>query len=150
MTKRVWAVENFDQFAAAIDRMSERVGKLDDLGNVHHEGALSQIAAMAGEAYFQLTKEESPYDTGTLHDAHRKSEVKQTSTSDGFEAIISIFIDPDPTIENPKYGGFPGQYGPKYHRERLQWFAISAMLMEPLFETIMKTQVSVYFEGFWD
>lgn len=149
MAKRSWANENLDQFAAAIRRMAERVGKLDEFGKEDHPNALRQIALIAGTAFLEVAQEHSPYYTGTLHDAHIMSPVELSRVSGGMQAEVRIFINPDPSIINPVFGGFPGQYGPEYHRERRQWFAEAEQIVEPMFDKIMDKQMSLVFEGFW-
>ena len=150
MVKRVWMENEFDDFAAGIDRMAERIGKLDEFGNPKHNNALAQIAVMAGTAFLNIAKEESPYDTGLLSRSHIMSDVEHGSSEGYNEVSVSIFIDPNPALWNEKWGGSPGQYGPKYHRERLQWFGIALQLVDPLFQHLLNDQFEFYFEGFWD
>jgi hypothetical protein len=149
MAKQTWESENLDGFIAAIYRMAKRVGTLNDLGQVDHPSALPQIAKIVGEAFHRTAQQQSPYYTGTLHDAHVISDLEVTNRGGKTQAQIRIYIDPDPTLINPVFGGFPGQYGPEYHRDRRQWFAEARELIDPLFGKVMDTQVQVFFEDFW-
>jgi hypothetical protein len=137
-----------DQLALFAHDIAELAEKLDVrrfFESNPKDSPVAKIAHEAGTLFYILAQQQSPYDTGTLHDAHRR----ETSIESPFQATSSIFIDPSPSIINPKYGGYPGQYGPEYHDERRAWFDEAANIMQDSFDSIIINQVDIMLETFW-
>lgn len=116
---------DLSNLAEQLDQLNRRWKMFEVFGKTTRSNPIYYMAFSGGELYQKAAKKQSPYLTGMLHDNHLASGVTITSQgrgSTGAVAYVDVYINPDPTLENPLLGGFPGDYGPRYHREKQQWF----------------------------
>lgn len=139
--------EQLAEFANEIRFYSRRFEYLEDVFKPSGDNPMLQIALIGASIFLDLVMQTSPVDTGTLRDAHIISEGRLIGWDTGVQAEVDVTIDPNPNIINPKYGGFPGEYGPKYHRERRAWFEEAAHMMDPLFDDVVDEQFDIFLTG---
>ena len=142
------AVRNYGDdlagFAAEIGWLSEKLLKAEELNNPTQDNVAYQIVMMVAIESLLAHQSVSPVDTGMLRDEHRIGDSSISASSGSVTAEAIIDINPDPTLENIKYGGYPGDYGPRYHSEKRAWFREANFLTKDIFAQIVNEQFSLY------
>lgn len=133
------------ELADKLRELNRRWRMFEVFGKSTRDNPIYYMAFEGGELYQRVVKEQSPVLTGMLRDEHLVSGVTITSSGrhgSGAMAYVDIFINPDPTLDNPAMGGAPTVYGPKYHRELRQWFQEAIEISQDPFNKLVDKHFS--------
>ena len=134
--------KNLAAFAAEIEWYAEKLDKANEIKKVGPDNPLYIIGGIIAERLLPIFRDNSPVDTGMLQSYHQIGDSSVEVGNNHVVVTYVIDINPSRARENPKYGGYPIDYGPEYHQERRPWFSESMQEALPTFDQLVDDQFS--------
>ena len=136
--------DDIEAWAAHVRRIAQQLRDVNEITKATLDNPVHTIVKMVAEQSIPFYQAVSPVDTGLLRQSHILGEtgIGQHSTG-AVMGFAEIIIDPN-AQENVKYGGYPRDYGPEYHRTKREWFLEAEPAAKQLFETLAAEEFSVW------